>query len=75
VFGYETLLSTNFNLPSKSILNPGKVKSGKHHIREVMTGKHETLEYLHQAYRIILLQGLSGKLGRPFPFRTEDDQS
>jgi hypothetical protein len=66
VFGYETLLPTNFNLPSNSILNPGIVKSGKHHIREVMTGKHETLDYLNLGCRIILLQGLSGKLGRPF---------
>jgi hypothetical protein len=48
VLGYETLLSTTLNLPSNSILNPGKVKSGKHHIREVMTGKHETLEHLIQ---------------------------
>jgi hypothetical protein len=66
VFGYETLLSTNFNLPSNSILNPGKVKSGKHRIRLEMTGKLETLEHLNLGCRIILLQGLSGKLGRPF---------
>jgi hypothetical protein len=56
-------------------LNPGKVKSGKHHIRQEMTGKLETLEYLNPGYRIIPLPGLSGKLGRLFPFKTEAYQS